>query len=92
MLICFAIGIGIVKEETNHIVESKGVEIKKNRERGKKKSCLLHVMKNYITSITRKDKDVETILGTLKKTVFGGNKSLHAPLKYDNASYMLVPA
>jgi hypothetical protein len=73
-------------------VESKGVEIKKNRERGKKKSCLLHVMKNYITSITRKDKDVETILGTLKKTVFGGNNSLHAPLKYDNASYMLVPA
>jgi hypothetical protein len=34
MLICFAIGIGIVKEEeTNHIVESKGVEIKKNKER-----------------------------------------------------------
>jgi hypothetical protein len=37
MLICFAIGIGIVKEETNHIVESKGVEIKKNRERKEKK-------------------------------------------------------
>lgn len=65
---------------------------KKNRERGKKESCLLHVMKNYVTSAIKKDKDVETILGTLKKTVFGGNKSLHAPLKYDNASYMLVPA
>jgi len=33
MLICFAIGLGIVKgEETNHIVEFKRVE-KKNKER-----------------------------------------------------------
>jgi len=42
MLICFAIGIGIVKEEeTNHIVESKGVEIKKiKRERERKERKL----------------------------------------------------
>lgn len=40
MLICFAIGIGIVKEETNHIVESKGVEIKKNREREERKKVV----------------------------------------------------
>jgi hypothetical protein len=40
MLICFAIGIGIVKEETNHIVESKGVEIKKKIEREERKKVV----------------------------------------------------
>jgi hypothetical protein len=39
MLICFAIVLGIVKgEETNHILESKGVEKKmKERERARNK-------------------------------------------------------
>jgi len=36
MLICFAIVLGIVKgEETNHILESKGVEKNSEREREK---------------------------------------------------------
>ena len=68
MLICFAIVLGIVKgEETNHILESKGVEKNSERERErekwKKKSRPLRVMENYVTSATRKDRDAETLLG-----------------------------
>jgi hypothetical protein len=70
-----------------------GSRDKKKIERKRKEIKLFaSCHENYVTSAIKKDKDVETILGTLKKTVFGGNKSLHAPLKYDNASYMLVPA
>jgi len=47
-------------------------------------------MKNYVTSATKKDRDVETIIGTLNKTVFESNNSLHALLKYDSASYMPI--
>jgi hypothetical protein len=65
MLICFVIRLGIVKgEETNHILESKGVEKKmREREKEKKESRRLHVMENYVTSATKKDRDAETILG-----------------------------